>query len=188
MSLRRSEAGADERKLARDLQRQKPQAIDRVSERYGGLLRGYLSETLADSATVEDVLQLTLLDVWRRGPSYDAERASLSTWLLMIARSRAIDHLRRRVPEPYDPGTMPEVIDRESEDQAEALVEQWRMAALIATLPKDEATMLKMRFYEGYSQSEIAERTGIPLGTVKMRMVKALDRLRDSIEREEVVL
>ena len=48
--------------------------------------------------------------------------------------------------------------------------------------------MLKMRFYDGYSQSEIAERTGVPLGTVKMRMVKALDRLRESIEREEVML
>ena len=83
---------------------------------------------------------------------------------------------------------MPEVIDRESEDQAETLIEQWRMVALIATLPKDEATMLKMRFYDGYSQSEIADRTGIPLGTVKMRMVKALDRLRESIEREEVLL
>ena len=187
-SLRRSDASAEERKLTRDLQRQKPQAIERVSARYGALLRGYLNETLSDSATAEDVLQLTLLEVWRRGPSYDPERASLSTWLLMIARSRAIDHLRRRIPEPYDPDTMPEVIDRESEDQAETLIEQWRMVALIATLPKDEATMLKMRFYDGYSQSEIADRTGIPLGTVKMRMVKALDRLRESIEREEVLL
>ena len=183
--LRRSSASSEERKLTRDLQRQHPQAIERVSARYGSLLRGYLNEVL-ESGSVEDVLQLTLLEVWRRGPSYDPARASLSTWLLMIARSRAIDQLRRRVPEPYDPETMAEVIDRGSQDQAEILVEQWRMAALIATLPKDEAKILKMRFYDGYSQSEIATRTGLPLGTVKMRMVKALDRLRESVQREDM--
>jgi RNA polymerase sigma-70 factor (ECF subfamily) len=103
----------------------------------------------------------------------------------MIARSRAIDHLRRRVPEPYDPDTMPELVDRESEDQADALVERWRVAGLIAGLPKQEARLLEMRFYQGLSQSEIAQRTGIPLGTVKMQMVRALERLRNAIEQEE---
>lgn len=159
--------------------------IELVSERFGRLLRGYLNELLADAGAAEDVLQLTLIDVWKRGPSYDPARASLSTWLLMIARSRAIDHLRRRVPEPYDPDTMPELIDRDTEDQADALIERWRIAGLIAALPKQEAMFLRLRFYEGLSQSEIAARTGIPLGTVKMRMVKALDRLRDAIESEE---
>ena len=87
-SLRRSDASAEERKLTRDLQRQKPQAIERVSARYGALLRGYLNETLSDSATAEDVLQLTLLEVWRRGPSYDPERASLVD---LAADDRALD-------------------------------------------------------------------------------------------------
>ena len=183
--LRPGSRDSEERKLVRDLQRKHPQALERISERFGRLLRGYLNDALADAGAAEDVLQLTLIDVWKRGPSYDPERASLSTWLLMIARSRAIDHLRRRVPEPYDPDTMPELVDRETEDQASALIERWRMAGLIATLPKQEATLLRLRFYEGLSQSEIAARTGIPLGTVKMRMVKALERLRDALEAEE---
>ena len=186
VSLGRRTSAKDDRKLVRDLRRGHPQAVERISERYGGLLRGYLRELLGDAATAEDVLQLTLIDVWRRGRSYDPDRASLSTWLLMIARSRGIDHLRRRVPEPFDPAKMPEVIDHETEEQADALIEQWRMAALLALLPKDESTMLKLRFYDGYSQSEIAERTGVPLGTVKMRMVKGLDRLREAMEREEL--
>lgn len=59
------------------------------------------------------------------------------------------------------------------------------MAALLSNLPKEECKLLSMRFYEGLSQREIAERTGIPLGTVKMRMVRALERLRDLIERED---
>jgi RNA polymerase sigma-70 factor, ECF subfamily len=187
ISRRRGSTGPDDRQLVRDLQRQRPSAVELVSSRYGGLLRGYLRELLDDAAAVEDVLQLTLIDAWRRGASYDPERAAVSTWLLMIARSRAIDHLRRRVPEPFDPETMPEVIDRSTTDQADALLEQWRVAALIARLPKDEATMLRMRFYEGYSQREIAERTGVALGTVKMRMVKALDRLREAIQQEDVI-
>lgn len=102
----------------------------------------------------------------------------------MIARSRAIDHLRRRVPEPYDPASIPEVIDRDSEDQVDALLEQWRVAGLISGLPRQEADLLRMRFYDGLSQRQIAERTGIPLGTVKIRTVRALERLRESIDRE----
>ena len=175
LSTGRDRDGQQERQIVRDLRRRHPRALEQVSKRYGPLLRGYLGETLGDRATVEDVLQMTLIDVWRRGPTYDPSRASLTTWLSMIARSRAIDHHRRRVPEPFDPDTLPELVDHESEDMADALVERWRVAGLIAGLPKQEAQLLEMRFYMGLSQSEISERTGIPLGTVKMRMVRALE-------------
>lgn len=182
---RRKAISAADRRLARDLRRQHPRALEQIGALYGALLRGYLADALGDAASAEDVMQLTMIDVWRRGPSYDPTRASLSTWLLMIARSRAIDHLRRRVPEPYDPDSMAAVIDRDSEDQADALISRWRLAGLLTGLPKQEAMLLELRFYEGLSQSHIAQRTGIPLGTVKMRMVRALDRLRSTIEQEE---
>lgn len=183
---RRTAGSAGDRRLARELRRQDPRALDTIGERFGPLLRGYLTSALCDAVSAEDVMQLTLLDVWRRGPTYDPSRAALSTWLLMIARSRAIDHLRRRVPEPYDPAGLEEVIDRDSEDQLDALVERWRVAGLISALPKQEAWLLRLRFYDGLSQTQIAERTGIPLGTVKMRMVRALERLRHAIEQEAV--
>jgi len=171
------------RRLTRALRRGDPRAVELVDETYGALLRGFLSETLADRDAVQDVLQQTLLDVWRRGPDYDPDRASVSTWLLVIARSRAIDHLRHRVPEPVDPDSLPAVADRE--DQTAVLLERWRMAGMIAALPREEARILRLRFYEGLSQREIAERTGVPLGTVKMRMVQALDRLRRRLDEEE---
>ena len=171
-------------KLVRDLQRRHPEVIELVSERFGRLLRGYLNELLADAGAAEDVLQLTLIDVWKRGPSYDPARASLSTWLLMIARSRRSTICAAECRN-HTTLTDAELIDRDTEDQADALIERWRIAGLIAALPKQEAMFLRLRFYEGLSQSEIAARTGIPLGTVKMRMVKALDRLRDAIESEE---
>ena len=64
------------------------------------------------------------------------------------------------------------------------LLERWRVAGLLRRLPREESQLLRLRFYDGLSQTEIAERTGIPLGTVKMRMVQGLNRLRDMIEQE----
>jgi RNA polymerase sigma-70 factor, ECF subfamily len=174
-----------ERRLIRALRRGDPGAVELVSEAYGSLLRGFLAEALDDRDAVADVLQQTLLDVWRRGRDYDPERASLATWLLVIARSRAIDHLRRRVPEPVDPDSVAAFADRDRVDESSALLERWRMAAMIAALPREEARVLRLRFYDGLSQREIAERTGTPLGTVKMRMVQGLERLRLMLDEEE---
>jgi RNA polymerase sigma-70 factor, ECF subfamily len=100
---------------------------------------------------------------------------------MTIARSRAIDHLRRRVPEPA--GTLA-TAERGSAtvDEVEELIEQWRVAGLLERLHPDESMVLRMRFYDELTQSEIAERTGIPLGTVKMRMVSGLRRLRELLE------
>jgi RNA polymerase sigma-70 factor (ECF subfamily) len=105
---------------------------------------------------------------------------------MTIARSRAIDHLRRRVPEPHDPTVTTSLIDRLSpqEHLADDLAEQWRMAHLLTQLPLEEARILRMRFHDEMSQSEIAAATGMPLGTVKMRMVSALARLRELMEGE----
>jgi RNA polymerase sigma-70 factor, ECF subfamily len=159
--------------------------VELVSEAYGALLRGFLAEALDDRDAVADVLQQTLLEVWRRGHDYDPKRASLATWLLVIARSRAIDHLRRRVPEPVDADSVAALADRDRPDETGALLERWRMAGMIAALPREEARMLQLRFYDGLTQREIAERTGVPLGTVKMRMVQALERLRLMLDAEE---
>ncbi len=185
MPAPRRHGARSERRLIRALHRGDPRAAELVTESYGPLLRGFLSDTLEDRDAVSDVLQQTLLDVWRRGADYDPERASLSTWLLVIARSRAIDHLRRRVPEPVDPDRLSAVVDRDREDETAALLERWRMAGMIAALPREEAHVLRLRFYEGLSQREIAEHTGMPLGTVKMRMVQALERLRGRLDEEE---
>jgi RNA polymerase sigma-70 factor (ECF subfamily) len=173
-----------QRKLARALRRGDPRSVDLVVTSYGAMLRGYLSEALSDHGAVEDVFQQTLIEVWRRGPSFDPARGSLATWLLMIARSRAIDQMRRRVPEPYDPASVTLELDRDTEDETAALEEHWRIAGMLAALPREESQLLVLRFYEGLTQRQIAERTGIPLGTVKMKMVRALERLRTELEAE----
>jgi len=160
-----------------------------VMEAYGRTVLGFLTHMLGDRETAQDVLQQVLIEVWQRGPSYDPQRAGLLTWVLTIARSRAIDELRRRVPEPVDPAGLVAAADAASEPQAELdrLLEEWRMAGLLARLPRDEANLLRMRFYDGLSQSEISASTGIALGTVKARMVRGLCQLRELLEAEEGV-
>jgi RNA polymerase sigma-70 factor (ECF subfamily) len=182
-----------DRRLIRALRKQDPEAIALLQERHGAMLLGYLTGVLGDRATAEDVLQVTLTEVWQRGPAYDPARASLLTWVMLIARSRALDQLRRRVPEPHDPETATMLLDRDRDRDAsggasevDALLDRWQVAALLTQLPVAEAELLRLRFYRGLTQREIAARTGLPLGTVKMRMVQALARLRELLDEEVV--
>lgn len=132
-------------------------------------------------------MQQVFLEVWQRGPSYDPERASLLTWVMTIARSRAIDHLRRRVPEPRDPAGTLALLESDGLDASlDELAEQWRIAGLLARLSDEEADLLRRRFYDDMSQREIARITGIPLGTVKMRMVQGLERMRELLAEEDL--
>jgi RNA polymerase sigma-70 factor (ECF subfamily) len=171
---------ADER-LALRLAARDSRALELAYERYGRICFGYLVNALRDRSAAEDVQQQVFLEVWQRASSYDSQRASLLTWIMTIARSRAIDHLRRRVPEPAGPLATAEQ-EHPAVDETEALVERWRFAGLFERLHPDEAMVLRMRFYDELTQSEIAEHTGIALGTVKMRMVSGLRRLRELLE------
>ena len=174
----------DDRRLAKRLRRREPDALREVYDAFGGAVFGFLMQMLDDRATVEDVQQQVFLEVWQHSDSYDPRRASLLTWILVIARSRAIDHLRRRIPEPRDPiGGI--ALFEEGDEYVDELLEHWRMAHLLRTLPDEEADLLRRRFYEDRTQVEIAAATGIPLGTVKSRMASGLRRLAGELEAEE---
>jgi RNA polymerase sigma-70 factor, ECF subfamily len=173
--------GAAEARLATRVAAGDPDALAEVYDRFGAVCFGFLVNTLRDRAAAEDVQQQVFLEVWQRSATYDPERGTLLTWIMTIARSRAIDHLRRRVPEPA--GDLGATLETSAAtDEIDELVERWRVAALIERLHPDEAAVLRMRFYDELPQTEIAERTGIPLGTVKMRMVSGLKRLRTMLE------
>jgi RNA polymerase sigma-70 factor, ECF subfamily len=170
-----------ERRLAARLRAGDTDALADVHETCGAATFGLLVRMLGDRAAAEDVQQQVFTEVWQRAGDYDPRRAGLLTWVLTIARSRAIDHLRRRVPEPRDP-QLPDA--RTVEAQADALIERWRLAQLLGRLPDGERALLRLRFYDELSQSEISAATGIPIGTVKARMVRGLTRLREMIEAE----
>ena len=187
MAFTRGRPGRDQRRLIRRLRRRDEAALREVYEQFGRATFGLLLQLLRDRATAEDVQQQVFLEVWQRADRYDPGRGSLLTWIMTIARSRAIDELRRRVPEPRDPGGSLALLEstHEGEDrQLDALVEQWEMAHMLARLPGPEADVLRRRFYDGQTQTEIAAATGIALGTVKARMRSGLEGLRAMLEDE----
>jgi RNA polymerase sigma-70 factor (ECF subfamily) len=179
-------ASSEERQLADGLRRRDERALVELHSACGPTVMGFLVRLLGDRATAEDVFQQVFFEAWQRGPDYEPERASPLTWIMAIARSRAVDQLRKRVPEPRDPtGSLTLADTRADHEAVDELLERWRFAALLARLPAEEADLLRRRFYEGATQSEIAAATGIPLGTVKMRMVQGLARLRGLLDAEE---
>jgi RNA polymerase sigma-70 factor (ECF subfamily) len=170
-----------DRRTADGLRVGDPLALEAVHAQCGATVFGYLRHILRDRGAAEDVHQQVFTEIWRRGSQYDPERGSLSTWALTIARSRAFDELRRRRPEPLDPVDLPETMQAAPQDAA---LERWRIAHLLGRLPAEERAVLRMRFYAELTQTEIAERTGLPLGTVKSRMVRGLERLRGLLDDE----
>jgi RNA polymerase sigma-70 factor (ECF subfamily) len=178
--------GANTRRLAKRLRKRDDDALREVYDTYGGVVFGFLLQMLDDRPAAEDVQQQVFLEVWQRAADYEPRRAGLLTWILMIARSRAIDQLRRRIPEPRDPAGGVALLDAAADgDHVDELIEHWRMAQMLRRLPNEEAELLRRRFYDDRSQSEIAAELGIPLGTVKSRMVNGLHRLRAELEGEE---
>lgn len=184
---RRRKPSRAEKRLASDLKRRDPSALHRLYDEYGATTFGFLVGILRDHHAAQDVQQQVYLEAWQRARSYDPARAGLLTWLMTIARSRALDALRKRVPEPKDPaGGLGAEEQAAPGSDLDRLLDAHHVAHILGRLPSEEARILRMRFCEDLTQREIAERVGIPLGTVKMRMAQALERLRTQLDREEV--
>jgi RNA polymerase sigma-70 factor (ECF subfamily) len=179
-------AEPDEQVLARRLVERDEVALADAYELYSRPVFSFLLRFTGDRSTAEDVQQQVFLEVWQKASNFDPRRGSMLTWIMTIARSRALDHSRRRVPEPHDPASAADLVESGSGGHSEIdrAVDDWHFSQLIDQLPEDEARLLKYRFHGELSQSEISEKTGIPLGTVKSRMVSALERLRVQMEVE----
>jgi RNA polymerase sigma-70 factor (ECF subfamily) len=177
-------AEPDEQVLADRLKRRDEVALSDVYELYSRPVFSFLTRFTGDRSAAEDIQQQVFLEVWQKASNFDPDRGSMLTWIMTIARSRALDHSRRRVPEPHDPSaaaTMAETAETAGTD-IERAIDDWHFSQLIDSLPGHEAEILRYRFHGELSQSEISERTGVPLGTVKSRMVSALERLRAQME------
>ena len=186
--MRRSSPSTIELRIADGLRRGDPDAVRALYAEYGPRTLAEISDTLGDRNAAEDVFQQVLLEAWLRCDSYDPTRASLRTWLATIARSRAIDHLRRRIPEPFDPADATE--DRAAatcwgREPSADVVDRMVVDSMLARLSPVEAEVVRLHFHMGFSQSQIVAHTGIPLGTVKSRIASALRRLRAMLEEEE---
>ncbi|MEM6938836.1 MAG: sigma-70 family RNA polymerase sigma factor [Pseudomonadota bacterium] len=141
-------------------------------------IKGFLINSGADATTAEECAQDVMTTLWRKAHLFDPTRASVATWIFTIARNRRIDMLRRRKrPEPEDLPWGPEP----EPDQADLLSLQQETATLtraLARLPELQRDLIEKAYFGDLSQSEIAELTGLPLGTIKSRIRLALERLR----------
>jgi RNA polymerase sigma-70 factor (ECF subfamily) len=187
--MRRSAPSSSELRIAAGLRRRDPDAVRALYAEYGPGALALLRDAIRDRSAVEDVYQQVLLEAWQRGRSFDPARASLRTWLATIARSRAIDHLRRRVPEPCDfaDARAGHELSGASEPVAQ-LVDRVTLEQLLERLTPGEAEVVRLRYRFGFSQQQISVHTGVPLGTVKSRTASGLRHLRAMLEEEHAPL
>jgi len=180
-------AGGDGALLAR-IARGDTLALGELYDQYGRTVFGVLYRLLGAPEPAEEVAQDAFHAVWRRAATYQPDRGSVRTWLLAIARNAAIDWRRtkgKRIErEAAIDEAMQFVEDTRVEDRVIASLSAERVRAAVATLPDEQRVVLSLAFWSGLSQSEIAARTGTPLGTVKSRVRLGLSKLRDRLQLE----
>ena len=174
--------GTEEGKLITQVAQGNESAFLAIYDRYASRVHGLTLHILGDPMLAEEATQDTFLKIWSRAREYLAERGPFLPWLLTIARRVAIDRLRLEARRPLlsdsnDPDdawqTLPEIDSLTDESR-------WRsMYFAVQSLHHDQRTVIEMAYYQGMSQSEIAEVLGWPLGTVKTRLRAALEKLRE---------
>jgi len=163
------------------------QALAELYRRFGRMAYGLAFRILRDDALAQDAVQEAFLGVWRAAGRFTAERSKPSTWLLTLVHRRAVDLVRReerRRTEPLQPETEPAGV--EPPDEAEQLTQRHAIRAALRELPPEQREAIELAYYGGYTQSELAERLGQPLGTIKSRMFTGLARLRETLEETAV--
>ena len=165
-------------------------ALGELYDRVGRVAYGIAYRILRDERLAEDAVQEGFLAVWRSAATFRAERAKASTWIVTLVHRRAVDIVRkeeRRRAEPLQAEARPETPDPSgsAEDAAWLGFERDRVQAALRMLPDAQREAIELAYYGGYSQSELAERLGLPLGTIKSRMFAGLARLREVLDDAE---
>jgi RNA polymerase sigma-70 factor (ECF subfamily) len=184
-ALELSDSGNDS-DLARRLQRREQQAMADLYDRFGRLAYSIVYAIVHDTGVAEDLVQETFLRVWNRAAGFDPDRGALGPWLLAVARNRAIDYIRsasarmdRNLFELDEHGSATHFVDMEREVlNADAAR---RIKTAMAKLNENQRKVIELAYYEGLSQTEMAERMGQPLGTVKTWVRSALKNLKDEL-------
>jgi len=176
----------DDADLARRLKARDPHVMSTLYDRYGRLAYSLIFRVVRDASTAEDLVQETFLRVWNRAQSFDEHRGALGPWILTVARNRAIDHVRSAEARlsagalELDRLENPKLFS-DLEDSALSIDRARRLKAAFEKLTPQQRTVIEMAYYEGLSQTEMAERMKQPLGTVKTWVRTALKTLREEL-------
>jgi RNA polymerase sigma-70 factor, ECF subfamily len=175
---RASDAALIERIAQRD-----EAALAALYDRYAAMLSSVLNRILRDTQAAEEILQDIFFQLWRAPARFDASRGSLPGWLLVIARNRAISRLRRHNPAASgdELGENSVVLPANFESAVAQKQLLDRVKSALENLPAEQRAAVELAYFEGLTHSEIAARTGDPLGTVKTRLRSAVETLRRTL-------
>jgi RNA polymerase sigma-70 factor, ECF subfamily len=155
-------------------------ALAELYDRFGHVAYGLALRIIRDPALAEDAVQEAFLIVWRTAARFVPERAKARTWILTLVHRRAVDVVRREQPRRAEPlGAAPQASANLTEDEAWLRLQRSRVQEALRRLPDQQREALELAYYGGFTQSELADRLGEPLGTIKSRMFTGLARLRE---------
>ena len=181
--------GPDDAQLLRQMAAGSEQALGAFYDRWHPLVHAVVLRVLRSSEDVEDVVEETFWQAWRQAGRYESARGAVQTWILTIARSRALDRVRlmsRRREESIEGESGEQVLQLATEGDpsmdAESAERRTLVLAALSDLPAEQREALELGYFGGLSQSEIAERTGHPLGMIKTRMRLAMQKMRASLQ------
>ena len=158
-------------------------ALSELYDRFGHVAYGLALRIVRDPALAEDAVQEAFLAVWRTAARFVPERAKASTWILTLVHRRAVDLVRREQPRRTEPlHAAPEASGSLTEDEAWLRLQRTRIQEALRRLPDQQREAIELAYYGGFTQSELADRLGEPLGTIKSRMFTGLARLRELLE------
>lgn len=155
-------------------------ALAALHDRYAQVVYSVALRVLGDTTQAEDILQEIFLQLWRKPETFDSNRGSLGAWLAVIARHRAIDQLRKRRSE-LDIDDVMISVDSNLEQTADRNRTIARIRSAVEQLPSEQRRALELAFFQGLTHSEIAAKTGEPLGTIKTRIRAGLAALRKGL-------
>jgi RNA polymerase sigma-70 factor (ECF subfamily) len=172
---------AEDMELLSRVQARDQGAMAEIFDRYSGMAFSVAMRVLRDPSQAEDVMQDVFFRLWQNPGAFTSERGSLGGWLAVVVRNRAIDIVRRRRPsDPVEDVVLPANTNLAAEVERNTLME--RVRGVLTGLPAEQRKTLEMAYFDGLSHTEIAAKTGEPLGTVKTRIRSALITVRKAFQ------
>ena len=156
-------------------------AMAALYDRYSSVVYSVALRVLGDTGAAEDVQQDVFLQLWRNPGAFDSSRGNLGAWLAVIARNRAIDALRKRRPENDPEDVVLAVVPDMAADADRSRIAE-KVRGLLGAMPSSQRAALELAYYEGLTHTEIAAKTGEPLGTIKTRIRAGLIALRKAFQ------
>ena len=174
---------------ARVAQGRDKEAFAELFDYFAPRVKAYLRRLNLDDSAAEDLAQEVMIVLWHKAHLFDPAKSSLGTWLFRVARNRRIDVIRRDksgLLDPDEPMLQPSG-EEPADEQMDAEQRDERVRSAMASLPEEQIELVRLAFFLGLSHSQISDKTGLPLGTVKSRIRLAFGRLRKVLEGDELV-